>query len=79
MDGLKTKTTNVGLIESNLVSTDKFAPLLDEANQIGKILVSSTKKTQTKIIMNYELQITSSLQTKLVKLLKHFSVFHWQS
>lgn len=36
------------LIESNLVSKDKFAPLLDEANQIGKILVSSTKKLKQK-------------------------------
>jgi four helix bundle protein len=36
------------LIESNLVSKKRFQPLLDEANEIGKILVSSTKKLKEK-------------------------------
>ena len=36
------------LIESKLVSADKFQPLLNEANEIGKILVSSTKKLKQK-------------------------------
>lgn len=36
------------LIESNLVSKERFQPLLNEANEIGKILVSSTKKLKEK-------------------------------
>ncbi len=37
------------LIESNLVSKEKFLPLLDEANIIGKILTSSTKTLKEKL------------------------------
>ena len=36
------------LIESDLVNKAKFLPLLDEANQIGKILTSSTKTLKSK-------------------------------
>ena len=36
------------LIESELVPKSKFQLLLDEANQIGKILVSSTRKIKEK-------------------------------
>jgi four helix bundle protein len=36
------------LIDSNLVSKEKFQPLLNEAIEIGKILVSSTKKLKEK-------------------------------
>ena len=36
------------LIESELVNKDKFQPLLKEAVEIGKILVSSTKKLKEK-------------------------------
>ena len=36
------------LIESNLVNKDKFQPLLNEAIEIGKILVASTKKLKQK-------------------------------
>ncbi len=32
------------LIESDIVEPKKFNPLLQEANEIGKILVASTKK-----------------------------------
>ncbi|BAZ78858.1 hypothetical protein NIES73_00940 [Sphaerospermopsis kisseleviana NIES-73] len=36
------------LIESELVSKPKFTSLLQEANEIGKILVASTKKLKEK-------------------------------
>ncbi len=36
------------LIESELVEKPKFEPLLQEANEIGKILVASTKKLKEK-------------------------------
>ncbi|MEJ1937963.1 four helix bundle protein, partial [Nostoc sp. NIES-2111] len=36
------------LIESELVDKHKFQLLLQEANEIGKILVSSTKKLKGK-------------------------------
>ncbi len=36
------------LIESNLVPKERFQPLLNEANEIGKILVSSTRKLKQK-------------------------------
>ena len=36
------------LIESDLVDKQKFYPLLQEANEIGKILVASTKKLKDK-------------------------------
>ena len=37
------------LIDSELVPPAKFKDLLDEANQIGKILTTSTKKVKEKI------------------------------
>ena len=36
------------LIESGIVKGEKFAPLLKEANEIGKILVASTAKLKQK-------------------------------
>ena len=36
------------LIESNLVPKEKFQLLLDEANEIGKILTASTKTLKSK-------------------------------
>ena len=36
------------LIESELVPKERFQPLLNEANEIGKILVASTKKLKQK-------------------------------
>jgi four helix bundle protein len=36
------------LIESELVDKQKFQPLLQESNEIGKILVASTKKLKGK-------------------------------
>ncbi len=36
------------LIESDMVKSEKFAPLLQEANEIGKILVASTAKLKQK-------------------------------
>jgi four helix bundle protein len=44
------------LIESGLVEKQKFDLLLTEANEIGKILVTSTKKLKKD---NYELRITN--------------------
>ena len=37
------------LIESKLVSKDKFTPLLNEAIEIGKILTASTKTLKKKL------------------------------
>lgn len=37
------------LIESNLVSTQKFQPILNEAIEIGKILTASTEKIKNKL------------------------------
>jgi four helix bundle protein len=37
------------LIESELVEKNKFEPLLQETQEIGKILVTSTKKIKDKI------------------------------
>jgi len=36
------------LIESGMVDTSKFSSLLQEANEIGKILVATTKKLKEK-------------------------------
>ncbi|NHC36511.1 four helix bundle protein [Scytonema millei] len=36
------------LIESGMVNPKRFQPLLDEANEIGKILVTSTQKLKAK-------------------------------
>ncbi len=36
------------LIESNLVTKERFQPLLDEAVEIGKILTASTRKLKEK-------------------------------
>ena len=36
------------LLESELIENPKFSPLLEEANEIGKILVSTTKKLKQK-------------------------------
>lgn len=40
------------LIESELVNKNKFQPLLNEANEIGKILVTSTKTMKNKLKLN---------------------------
>jgi four helix bundle protein len=37
------------LIESGIVKNEKFQPLLDEANEIGKILVASTRKIKERL------------------------------
>ncbi|MGK7949143.1 MAG: four helix bundle protein [Xenococcaceae cyanobacterium] len=37
------------LIESNLVKAERFQPLLNEANEIGKIITASTKKIKEKL------------------------------
>ncbi len=36
------------LIESKLIDQKRFQPLLDEANEIGKILTTMTKKLKEK-------------------------------